>query len=299
MIQSVKTAFTLLPPSAQGAIWMTLSAVFFAAQAGIVRYLSKDLHFIEISFFRALFGIVVMLPWLMRSGVGVLRTPHTKLYVTRGLLSTIAMYGWFGSLTLIPIGDATAISFTFPLFIALAGVLLLKEPAHATRWIALAVGFAGTLIVVRPGFQEVNIGVFMVIGGGVCIAFSAMILKVMLRTDTPDKAAIYQSIYMLPFAFVAVLFVWEWPTPEQWFWGFMLGAGSTTAQRLYSRAFATGDVGSITPFDFTRLPFAIAIGFVIFSELPDVWTIVGGVVIFCSSVFAGQTESRRDRKKLS
>jgi drug/metabolite transporter (DMT)-like permease len=297
MIQSVKTAFIQLPPSVQGAIWMTLSAVFFAAQAGIVRYLSKDLHFIEISFFRALFGIVIMLPWLMRSGVGVLRTSNTKLYVTRGLLSTIAMYGWFGSLTLIPIGDATAISFTFPLFIALAGVLLLKEPAHATRWIALAVGFAGTLIVVRPGFQEVNIGVFMVIGGGVCIAFSAMILKVMLRTDTPDKAAIYQSIYMLPFAFVAVLFVWEWPTPEQWFWGFMLGAGSTTAQRLYSRAFATGDVGSITPFDFTRLPFAIAIGFVIFSELPDVWTIVGGVVIFCSSVFAGQTESRRDRKK--
>lgn len=297
MIQSVKTAFILLPPSVQGAIWMTLSAVFFAAQAGIVRYLSKDLHFIEISFFRAVFGIVVMLPWLMRSGVGVLRTSNTKLYVTRGLLSTIAMYGWFGSLALIPIGDATAISFTFPLFIALAGVLLLKEPAHATRWIALAIGFAGTLIVVRPGFQEVNIGVFMVIGGGVCIAFSAMILKVMLRTDTPDKAAIYQSIYMLPFAFVAVLFVWEWPTPEQWFWGFMLGAGSTTAQRLYSRAFATGDVGSITPFDFTRLPFAIAIGFVIFSELPDVWTIVGGVVIFCSSVFAGQTESRRDRKK--
>ena len=276
---------------------MTLSAVFFAAQAGIVRYLSKDLHFIEISFFRAVFGIVIMLPWLMRSGVGVLRTSNTKLYVTRGLLSTIAMYGWFGSLTLIPIGDATAISFTFPLFIALAGVLLLKEPAHATRWIALAIGFAGTLIVVRPGFQEVNIGVFMVIGGGVCIAFSAMILKVMLRTDAPDKAAIYQSIYMLPFALAAVLFVWEWPTPEQWFWGFMLGALSTTAQRLYSRAFATGDVGSITPFDFTRLPFAIAIGFVIFSELPDVWTIVGGVVIFCSSVFAGQTESRRDRKK--
>ena len=278
---------------------MTLSAVFFAAQAGIVRYLSKDLHFIEISFFRAVFGIVIMLPWLMRSGVGVLRTSNTKLYVTRGLLSTIAMYGWFGSLTLIPIGDATAISFTFPLFIALAGVLLLKEPAHATRWIALAIGFAGTLIVVRPGFQEVNIGVFMVIGGGVCIAFSAMILKVMLRTDAPDKAAIYQSIYMLPFAFTAVLFVWEWPTPEQWFWGFMLGAGSTTAQRLYSRAFATGDVGSITPFDFTRLPFAIAIGFVVFSELPDVWTIVGGVVIFCSSVFAGRTESRRDRSKAS
>ena len=296
MINSVKSTFTRMPPSVQGAIWMTLSAVFFAAQAGIVRYLSKDLHFIEISFFRALFGIVIMLPWLMRVGVGVLRTPHTKQYVARGFLSTAAMYGWFGSLSLIPLADATAISFTFPLFIALAGVLLLKEPAHLTRWLALLVGFAGTVIVVRPGFQEVNIGVFMVIGGGVSIAFSAMILKVMLRTDTPDKAAIYQSIYMLPFALVGALFVWQWPTPEQWFWGFMLGALSTTAQRLYSRAFATGDVGSITPFDFTRLPFTIAIGFVIFSELPDLWTIAGGVVIFCSSIFAGRTESRRSRK---
>lgn len=297
MIQSAKITFARLSPSVQGAIWMTLSAVFFALQAGIVRYLSRDLHFIEISFFRAAFGIVIMLPWLTRSGLGVLRTSHTKLYLTRGFLSTAAMYGWFGSLTLIPIGDATAISFTFPLFITLAGMLLLKEPSHATRWIALLTGFAGTLIVVRPGFQEVNIGVFMVIGGGVCIAFSAMILKVMLRTDTPDKAAIYQSIYMLPFASVAALFVWEWPTAEQWFWGFMLGAGSTTAQRLYSRAFATGDVGSIAPFDFTRLPFAIAIGFVIFSELPDIWTIAGGVVIFCSSFFAGRTETRRDRKR--
>ena len=206
------------------------------------------------------------------------------------------MYGWFGGLTLIPLADATAISFTFPLFIALSGVLFLKEPPHVTRCIALAVGFAGTLIVIRPGFQDVNYGVFMVIGAGVCIAGSAMLLKVTLRTDKPDTAALYQVIYMLPFALVAVLFVWQWPTWEQWFWGFMLGCFSTTAQRLYSRAFTTGDVGSIAPFDFTRLPFVIAIGFVVFSELPDMWTVIGGTVIFCASFFAGQTENRRRRK---
>ena len=296
MIERVRTTFARQSPSLQGAIWMTLSAVLFAVQAGIVRYMSADFHFVEISFFRALFGIVVMAPWLARHGLGILRTPHTKMYVARGALSTVAMYGWFGSLTLIPLADATAISFTFPLFIAFAGVLILREPAHATRWIALGVGLAGTLIVVRPGFQEVNVGVFMVVGGGVCIAFSAMILKVMLRTDPPDKAAIYQSIYMLPIALVGALFVWQWPTWDQWLWAFALGAASTTAQRLYSRAFATGDVGSIAPFDFTRLPFAIAIGFVFFSQLPDVWTVAGGVVIFISSIYAGRTESRRARK---
>ena len=147
--------------------------------------------------------------------------------------------------------------------------------------------------------DDVNVGVFLVIGAGICIAASAMILKVTLRTDTPDQAALYQVIYMLPFAFVATLFVWKWPTWEQWFWGFMLGALSTTAQRLYSRAFATGEVGSIAPFDFTRLPFVIAIGFVCFSELPDVWTVVGGTIIFCASIFAGRTESRRQNRKSS
>ena len=276
MIQLVRNTFTRMPPSLQGAIWMTLSAVLFASQAGIVRHLSADFHFIEISFFRALFGIVAMVPWLMRRGIGVLRTPDTGLYVARGFLSTAAMYGWFGGITLIALADATAISFTFPLFIALFGVMFLKEPAHATRWIALAVGFLGTLIVVRPGFEEVNIGVFMVIGAGLCIAGSAMILKVTLRSGTPDVAALYQSIYMLPFALIGVLFVWEWPNAEQWLWAFALGAASATAQRLYSRAFAVGDVGAITPFDFMRLPFAIMIGLFIFSEVPDVWTIVGG-----------------------
>ena len=275
---------------------MTLSAVLFAAQAGIVRQLGKDFHFVEISFFRALFGIVAMMPWLMRHGVGVLRTPDTGLYVARGFLGTIAMYGWFGSITLIALADATAISFTFPLFIALFGVLMLKEPAHATRWIAMAVGFLGTLIVIRPGFEEVNIGVFMVIGAGLCIAGSAMILKITLRSGSPDLAALYQSIYMLPFALIGAVFVWEWPNAEQWGWAFALGAASASAQRLYSRAFAVGDVGAITPFDFMRLPFVVLIGLFVFAEVPDVWTLVGGAVIFAASVFAGRTETRRGTK---
>lgn len=296
MFQPVAATFARLPPSLQGATWMTLSAVFFAGQAGIVRYLADDFHFIEISFFRAVFGIVAMVPWLAKQGAGILITPQTKLYVTRGFLSTAAMYGWFAGLTLIPLADATAISFTFPLFIALAGVLLLKEPAHATRWIALTVGLLGTLVVVRPGFEKVNVGVFMVIGGGVCISMSAMLLKVALRTDHPDKAALYQSIYMLPFALVGALFVWKWPDWEQWLWAFALGAASVTAQRLYSRAFATGDVGSVAPFDFTRLPFAVAIGFFFFAQIPDIWTIVGGTVIFASSIFMGRSESRRSAK---
>ncbi len=289
-------SFARLPPSWQGAAWMTASALMFAAQTAIVRYLSKEMHFLEISLFRALFGVAVMVPWLMQAGLSVMRTRHTGIYVTRGLLSTIAMYGWFGSLALIPIADATAISFTFPLFIALFGVLFLRESAHPMRWTALLMGFAGTLVIVRPGFQEVNIGMFMVIGAGLCIASSAMMLKVAIRNDHPDTAVLYQSVYMLPFAVIGAAFVWEWPTLEQWLWGALLGAASATAQRFYTRAFAVGETGAVAPFDFARLPFAVAIGFVAFSELPDLWTVAGAAVIFASSIVAERSEARRNRR---
>ena len=293
---SAGNAFTRMPPSWQGAAWMTMSALLFAAQTAIVRYLSKDLHFLEISLFRALFGVVAMLPWLLRAGIGVMRTRNTGLYAARGALSTVAMYGWFGSLALIPIADATAVSFTFPLFIALFGVLFLRESAHLWRWTALLAGFAGTLVIVRPGFQEINVGMLMVIGAGLCIASSAMMLKVAIRTDHPDTAVLYQSVYMLPFAAIGAAFVWQWPSAEQWMWGLALGAASATAQRFYTRAFAVGETGAVAPFDFARLPFAVAIGFAVFAELPDVWTVLGAAVIFAASILAERGEARRNRR---
>ena len=295
MIAGLGNAFTRLAPSWQGAAWMTMSALLFAAQAAMVRYLSQDMHFLEISLFRALFGVVAMLPWLMRAGLGAMRTRNTGLYAGRGLLSTIAMYGWFGSLALIPIADATAISFTFPLFIALFGVIFLRESAHAMRWAALVIGFAGTLVIVRPGFQEVNVGMVMVIGAGLCIATSAMMLKVAIRTDHPDTAVLYQSVFMLPFAVAGAALVWQWPTAEQWLWGFALGAASATAQRFYTRAFAVGETGAVAPFDFARLPFAVVLGFVAFSELPDLWTVLGAAIIFAAWIVAERSEARRAR----
>ncbi len=295
MIAGLGNAFTRLPPSWQGAAWMTMSALLFAAQAAMVRYLSQDMHFLEISLFRALFGVVAMLPWLMRAGLGVMRTRNTGLYAGRGLLSTIAMYGWFGSLALIPIADATAISFTFPLFIALFGVIFLRESAYPMRWAALIIGFAGTLVIVRPGFQEVSIGMVMVIGAGLCIATSAMMLKVAIRTDHPDTAVLYQSVFMLPFAVAGAALVWQWPSAEQWLWGLALGAASATAQRFYTRAFAVGETGAVAPFDFVRLPFAVVLGFLAFSELPDLWTVLGAAIIFAAWIVAERSEARRAR----
>ena len=278
---------------------MGVSALMFSGAAAAVRHLSFEVHFIEIAFFRSVFGIVVMLPWLHSVGLGGLVTRHTRLYMTRAVNSAVAMFGWFGALALLPIADATSISFVTPLFISVAAVIFLSEPMRVARWIGLFVGFAGTLIILRPGYTAVNEGALMVLGSAVLIAWSAMIVKVVGRDDRPDTIALYQVLYMLPLTFVPALFVWTWPTIEQWFWLAMVGALSTFAQRAYTRAYAAADASAVMPFDFLRLPIAVALGFFWFVELPDLWTLIGGVVIFSSTFFVVRSEARADRNRPS
>jgi drug/metabolite transporter (DMT)-like permease len=166
---------------------------------------------------------------------------------------------------------------------------------QATRWIGLAVGFVGTLIIVRPGFAEVNPGMLMVLLAGVFISASVMNIKVAARDDSPDTVAIYQVLYMLPLTLAPAVFLWRWPTLEGWGLAIAVGALSTYAQRAYTRALALGDASAVTPLDFLRLPFSVWLGFMLFGELPDVRTLVGGVVIFAASAYVGSAEAKGRR----
>lgn len=285
--------FASLPAPIRAAAWMLLSALMFSLAAATVRHLASVMHVFEISFFRSAFGLLVFLPWFNRRRLDAFRTRRTKLYLARGLTSVIAMYLWFGALAILPIADATAISFAQPLFISIAAVLFLSEPMRSSRWAGLAIGFAGALIILRPGIIEINIGAVMGIGSAMFVAASAILIKVISRDDPPDMIAMYQVLYMLPITFVAALFVWTWPTWEQLFWAAMVGVFSTLAQRAYTRAYAAADASAVTPFDFMRLPFAAALGFVVFAELPDSWSVIGGVVIFVASMIVVRGETKR------
>lgn len=285
--------FDALPAPVRGACWMILSGLFFSLAAATVRHLAQDMHVIQISFFRALFGTMVFLPWFSRMGLSGFRTRHTKIYIARGISSVAAMFLWFGAIAIMPIADATAISFAQPLFISVAAVLILAEPMRANRWAGLVIGIAGGLLILRPGFGAVNMGALMVLGSSVFIASTAIMVKIMARDDPPDMIAMYQVLYMIPMTLVPAVFFWIWPTWEQLFWAVMVGVFSTYAQRAYTRAYAASDASAVTPFDFVRLPFSAGLGFVLFVELPDLWTVAGGVVIFVGSSIVVHGEARR------
>ncbi len=295
--RAARAWFDSLPGPVRGAAWMTVSGALFSFNAAAVRHVAGEVNGIEVAFFRSLFGLPLMLPWLLRVGLVALATPHLRLYFARGTVSGLNTMFWFTALAFIPVADATAISFLAPIFGSLAAVAMLGEPMRARRWIAVAIGFAGMAIILRPGFAQVNPGAILVLASAVGVAINSIMVKTATKTDSPDTIAFYQILIMVPVTLVPALFEWSWPSAQGWFWLGLVGVASTLAHRALGRAFAAADVTAVQPFDFMRMPFAVAFGFMLFDELPDVWTWVGGTTIFASSAYVAHREARLARRR--
>lgn len=268
-----------------GIAWMLISIACFTGSMLIVRGLSTEIHIFELVFFRALFGVAVMLPWLARAGIGALQTRRIKLYVLRSALAAANLCVMFLALALMPVADVTAILFTRPMFTTILAVYILGEMAGGRQWTALVVGFAGALLIIRPGFDEINLGALMALGAAVLTAVLYNIAKILTRTEPVDTIAFYQTFLMLPIAAVPAIFVWQTPTWTQLLWLFGIGALATLSHRTMNRAYALSDLTLLQPLEFVRLPFAALLGFLLFRESPDVWVWVGGAVIFAASFY--------------
>jgi drug/metabolite transporter (DMT)-like permease len=294
--RALRARFDALPGAVRGAAWMTLTGALFSLNSAAVREIAHEVHPFEIAFFRSLIGLPLMLPWLLGVGLAGLATRNRGLYVARGTLSGVATMLWFLALALIPIADATAISFVSPIVTSIAAMVILRETMGLNRWTAVACGFAGVVVILRPGFAEVNAGTWLVLASTLCVAFNSVMVKTATRTDSPDTIAFYQIAIMVPVTFVPALFFWSWPTWHGWLWIAVIAVISTTAHRTLGRAFAAADVTAIQPFDFLRMPFAVAIGWAMFAELPDAWTWAGAIVIFASSAYIAQREAAARRR---
>jgi drug/metabolite transporter (DMT)-like permease len=153
---SLRTASAGLSPALRGALWMIGATSGFAAMIVLVRQLTYDLDPLQVVFLRNAFGLLAMMPWLMSQGLGVLRTQRIHLHLLRAGIGIVAMICWFTTVSLMPLAESTALSFTAPIFTSLLAVLLLGEVMRARRWTATALGFLGALVILRPGIQAVQ-----------------------------------------------------------------------------------------------------------------------------------------------
>jgi drug/metabolite transporter (DMT)-like permease len=238
-----------------------------------IRILASDVPPLEIGFFRAFVALLLMTPYAIRVGRPIWTSQNHKAFAARGTTGAIFVMCFFPGVALMEIADAQALTFTTPLFGMMLAMLFLGEGFRLNRVLALAIGFAGALIIIRPGFQSVSIGAGLVLLSALAASCSGTLLKFTTRSDAPDKVVFFHGLYMTPITFVGAMFVW------------------TLNQRFLGRAFASADATIIFPLVFMRLPFGALLGFFILQEVPGIWVWAGGAVIFGAAVYLARTNT--------
>ena len=288
-------AFNRLSPGVRGPLFMVASCAGFAAMIALIRHTSTELHPFEIAFFRNVVGMLVMLPVLLHAGPGALKTGRFSLHLLRATLGFASMLCWFWTVSVMPLAEAVALNFTAPLFATLFAVLILKEQVGPRRWAALLFGFAGVMVVLRPGAEAVSLPALLAIVSAVLVGGSTVSIKTLSGSETPNTIVLYMVTLMTPMSLIPALFFWETPSWNALFWMALLGLAATFSHLSLARGFAITDASALMPYDFSRLIFVAILGYAFFGETPDLWTWIGGLVIAGSSIYVAHREARRAR----
>ncbi len=293
----MRAAWTGLSPAARGGAWMILTAASFAVLLIAIRVLSAKFHTVEIVFFRSVFGLVLIVPVVLRSGLTRLKTRRLPMHCVRTLFAFAAMLTFYFGLATVNVADAMALTFVIPIFTTIAAAVVLRERVDGPRWAAVAVGFVGALIVVRPGFVEITLPMMMVVLSSLFYAGAWTSVKFLTRTEPASVIVFYMNVMLVPATLVPSLFVWVGPAWSDVPALIVLGLTGWAAHFCQARAFGEADASVVVPFDFLRLPFGAALAWVWLGEPTDPWTWLGAAVIFTATYYIIRRESRAKRAK--
>ena len=278
------------------AICLAIIASFWmSVMLCIIRYISDDYNAIVIVFWRSVCAVLIMLPWLIRGGREVIKTERIKLHFIRSLIGIVAMVSWFYALGILELPHATALSFTYPIFSAIAAVIFLKEKIGLQRAIAIAVGFLGVLVIIRPNFAAMNYGSFIVLFSTFFWAIAIIIVKKLSVTEAPKTMIFYMSFFMAILSLPLLAVFWQNITLEALFWFFVIGVCSNISHIALTKAVARVDLTMILPFDFLRLVFVGIFAYVLFGDYTHIYDILGSLIIISSGVFIAYREQKFKR----
>jgi drug/metabolite transporter (DMT)-like permease len=290
---AAKAAGRPAPDTLKASLLMLLVATITAVDTAIVRVLGSDLHTLEIVFYRTLFGLLAVAPWLWRHRLGLGRTANFRLHLGRALLKLLALLAFFQAIQGAPLASVTAIAFTTPLFVAVGAALVLGERLPALRIGAIVTGFLGVLVIVRPGPSLVEPALVYALAGAVGIAAIALMLKFLSGRDAPSTIVGLNLILSVPLAFVMALPVLTLPGLPTLALLACQGAAGAVSMTAVTRAMKLADASFLSPIEFVRLPLVALIAYLAFGEIADGWTWLGGGIIFAAVVALTQSERRR------
>ncbi len=275
------------------------STLAFGLMAVAIRYATAHVPTQEVAFFRNAFGLLVLLPLLLRPGRGSLRTRQLPRYLLRSAIGLASMLCAFWAIGHLPMSQAISLSYSTPLFVTIAAVLWLGETVRARRWAAVIIGFIGVLIIVRPGSTSFTPGTLVAVLAAVLSSLVAIQIKQLTRVDSADAVVLYTYLFWVPLSLLPAVFVWVWPTGMAWLWLAATGLFGTVGQLLWTRALRLGEVSALTPISFMQLPLVAVLGWLLFGETLDRWTVIGAGIILGANAYIAHREAVLSRRAAS
>ena len=288
--------FGNLPGNLQGMGLMVLAGFLFGIEFALIRQSTETLHPFEVNFVRNVFGLMVLLPWVIWHGGASLKTSIIQLHLLRAALMVAGGLCLVFAISIAPLARIAALGFLVPIFTTIGAITFLGERVSLRRWTAIFFGFAGTFVIVRPGFEAIDLGTMLRLISTLILGGMLTLMKVMTRTDSSVTITLYGSLMTTPLFLLAALLFWEWPSWNELAWLALIGAISTVSLLTFAQALKLADASVIMPLDFLQLIWATAFGFMLFAEVPDRFTFMGGFMIFASTTYIAWRESQLSRQ---
>jgi len=293
-----KSAARIAPARAdhpfKGIALILASTVFLGTSDVTAKYLSATLPSIEIAWIRFLTFALIMSPAMLPgSPLYALRTARPGLQVMRGIALLGSSLFFISGLRFLPIAEASATGFVSPLFVTALSIVLLGESVGVRRWLATAIGLIGVLIILRPGTSAFHPAAFFPIISALAWAATLIMTRMMSGRELAITTMTYSSIVGVGILSVLVPFVWVAPTWHDVMLGIFIGVASTVGQWIVVLAFRYADASVLAPFSYTQLLWVSILGFLIFGEIPDIWTVIGAAFIVASGLYTAHRERVR------
>jgi len=264
---------------------MLAGVIFFAATAVLIKYAGQSLHTFEIVFFRCLFGLLVVIPLIMQSGLRALAIRKPAWHGFRVVCAVVAMNCGFYALANLELATAISLSFTRPLFMILLAIVILGEVVRWRRGLATVIGFCGVVIMLQPGAIEFHWAFIAALASAFAVAMALVLVKLMSKYDEPVSIMVSFSIGTVLVSAVPAGLVWQTPTTIELMLLVGLGVVASLGQYSLIRAFTLGEATVMSPIDYLQIIIGSAAGFYLFQEMPSVWTLLGAVVIVGSTLY--------------
>ena len=285
-----------LDPTVRGMLWVSMAGFLFVMLNTTIRTLTLQMHPMQAQFLRYFASVLIMLPLVARAGLAAYRPSRIGGQFGRGAMHAVGLMLWFTALAKIPLAETTAIGFMGPIFIMLGAFLVFRERMHWDRWVAALMGFAGVLIVVGPSMVGAG-SIYSLVMLASCPVFAASFLmtKALTRTDRAEVIVFWQAVSVSCFSLPLALWYWAPLSPAHLFAFLLAGVIGVVAHYCITRGFAVADISSTQSVKFLDLVWSASMGWLVFSEVPNKTTLIGGLVICGSTIWIAHREARGRR----